>query len=144
MNEPRVLEWEHADEHREALAKLVSRMRRLYPHSKLGVMRGGWSSPKRLHREPEIAPLLEWVGTQGRIEAWANVLQPGDLILEHTHHQARETAIYCLEGEGELQVKDADPIVLSPGRLVILAGWQVHSVAPVESARTSIVMNIYG
>lgn len=144
----RTAEWPDAAKHESALLALVADAQRLYPSCRLGVGTG-WSSPKILHERDACAPLTAWVWEIARphgavhLDAWANVLRVGDSIAEHDHYLAIATAIYGLQGEGELLVGD-EAVPILPGRVLILDGRQVHSVAPCKSPRISIVMNLYG
>lgn len=146
-----VLTWADAEQNQALLLNAVARAKAEYPDSKLGVGTG-WSSPKTLHKSEALVALLDWMleelvpnvpRDEFTHDAWANVLEPGDSIRQHDHRQAMTTGIYCVEGSGELVVGE-EPVLLEPGRLVILDGRQPHHVLPVTAARTSVVVNVYG
>jgi len=111
-------------------------------------------------------------GPQWTVDVWANVNEPGDYNMPHTHGGTFWSCVYYVKIDGQaggelvlhdprmpalrmhaphLRFKDCGAeirtkLVPKAGRMVLFPGWLSHSVEPWEGAgeRISVAMNIRG
>jgi len=142
--------------------------------------KGGWNSDLTLLTDPVFAPLLETSQSavsyvfhqmlpgrelQFRLEAWANIHDPGAFNERHLHPNVLLSACFYLAvppGSGAISFHDPRPAVVASvfqgaginthqkayiepheGMLVLFPNWLEHSVEPHEgqAPRISIAMN---
>jgi len=137
------------------LIKMIEEVRKAFPWCRLAVQTNGWNSPKGDWQGDWLCPAFEIVkmniedllprGKPYRYEAWFNVLDPGGIVNVHNHHLAQLSAVYHIEGSGDLLLSGVDVIPAREGRIVIFDGMQNHSVpGPITERRLSIAFNFHG
>ncbi len=157
MSSVQVYQFDEAQRIKDGLLLFTKTLRKAFPHSALGVMRNGWSSPKG-----------EWEGSwlcsealevknffrsklsssaQYEIFTWFNILENGGSIGSHDHYLAEWVGVYHIEGPGDLVCDTNQGVEWVPaieGRLAIFKGDVKHAVpGPVRQPRISLTMNAH-
>ncbi len=117
--------------------------------------------------DPAFEAVLSFIrgklpGGQWRLQAWLNIMLPGQVILPHHHGHLNQdvvvsglaptdrdlwVAVFHIKGDGELIIRDGDEWIsgaATPGRLLIFPSNMIHEVpGPITVERMTISVNCY-
>ncbi len=135
------------------LLKMIAELRNAFPWSRLACQTNGWNSPKGDWSGDWHCPALEIVKSSilkrlpdkgYEAQAWFNVLDPGGVITSHNHHKAELSAVYHIQGSGELILCGLGVVPAIEGRIAVFGGLIDHYVpGPITEQRISLAINFH-
>ena len=98
---------------------------------------GGWHTSGRWITEA----MERRTGLVVRV-CWGSILPPSASYEAHTHGNAKQVAVWCLTGDGELRIEPDVVVPDRPGQVVIFPGDRLHWVPAVARERITVAANL--
>lgn len=151
----RVKQFTHHSSVERELIDSVEKLRKTSPHTVLGVMTLGWTTPKVNYAQCPFKPLegikdlflSELPPAQYDLFYWFNILDPGGTIGNHNHYQADFAMAYHIKGGSGLLIDlgtKCEILPPTPGRMAIFPAAVYHAVPqPAIEKRYSLSFNAH-